>query len=419
MRLSGRLPSHYRPFHLKFHAPYHLLLSLGETIITARLIAKVEKVPHSASKSAQSQGQFKLQVQEHSQRKRELERLVDRILKGSKALDLEELCIIVGQWVWNIEMNVRIVNQGGNEIDAVVLAVIALLLRFRRPQVDIQVGQKSKFDSDDQMFISNDEKVRELLEREEHSTLRQSVQILDGTERDPIPLSIHHVPLTVTFALYTASDDSNRILYLIDPDYEEQVNAEGLITVAVNTHGEICSLEKSGGVALSPQCIIQCVKMATVKIQELSKALVEVVEKDIQRSEKARKLQYEAYNNPELALQADPTQDGADNMTDSDVSDISDVEEEELILPSQNDITQHQQEMLRRMTAPDNDNPTTAVVEDGAKESPIVPDDIDDESDESDSEHTTTLSNGAKTRSKKISLKEKTKESGMSGTDLS
>lgn len=369
LRLSGRLPSHFRSFDLKFHSPYHVLLSLGDTIVTCRLVATVEKVPPTASKSAQSQGQFKLQVEYQNQRKRDIERLVDRILRGSKALDLEELCILVGQWVWHIEMNVRIVRMGGNELDATVLGIIALLIRYRRPHIEIHVGDESEFDREDEMFLSNEEKIKKLLEKEHHSSLRQRITIHDGGERDPIPLSVHHIPLSVTFALFSSEENPNQLIYVMDPDLEEQNAAEGIISVAVNTHGEICSIEKSGGVALSPECIIQCVKLATLKVKELSSALLRVVEADIKQSVESKKKKYTNYNDTTKALREHSThksknknfnsstntntnQKENENDTDSNISDISDMDsKDEIILPTQEELTKQQRDMLLRMAA--------------------------------------------------------------------
>jgi len=63
--------------------------------------------------------------------------------------------------------------------------------------------------------------------------------------RDPLPLSIIHIPICVSFAFF---DDGNFIL--VDPTQREQMVADGMLIVAMNKHREICMIETTGSVAL-------------------------------------------------------------------------------------------------------------------------------------------------------------------------
>lgn len=62
---------------------------------------------------------------------------MDRILKSSRVVDTESLCIIPGEQVWSLRVDVHILNHDGNLADAVVAAALAALLDFRRPDVSI------------------------------------------------------------------------------------------------------------------------------------------------------------------------------------------------------------------------------------------------------------------------------------------
>lgn len=49
--------------------------------------------------------------------------------------DTEALCVVAGEKVWQLRVDVHILDHGGNLIDAAALAAIAALQHFRRPGV--------------------------------------------------------------------------------------------------------------------------------------------------------------------------------------------------------------------------------------------------------------------------------------------
>jgi exosome complex RNA-binding protein Rrp42 (RNase PH superfamily) len=49
--------------------------------------------------------------------------------------DTEALCVVAGERVWQLRVDVHILDHGGNLIDAAALAAIAALQHFRRPGV--------------------------------------------------------------------------------------------------------------------------------------------------------------------------------------------------------------------------------------------------------------------------------------------
>jgi exosome complex component RRP45 len=63
--------------------------------------------------------------------------------------------------------------------------------------------------------------------------------------RDPIPLSVYHVPVCTTFAFY----DVGKFM-VIDPTQREELVAEGFMVIAMNKHREICLLKMSGSMLL-------------------------------------------------------------------------------------------------------------------------------------------------------------------------
>lgn len=64
-------------------------------------------------------------------------RLLERILRKSRAVDRDSLCIKSGFLVWEVKVSIFIVEDDGNVIDAACIAALAALKHFRRPEVTV------------------------------------------------------------------------------------------------------------------------------------------------------------------------------------------------------------------------------------------------------------------------------------------
>lgn len=67
----------------------------------------------------------------------EIHQMLERCLRDSRCLDTESLCIVFGQKVWQIRVDVHVLNFDGNITDAASIAAIAALSHFRRPDVTV------------------------------------------------------------------------------------------------------------------------------------------------------------------------------------------------------------------------------------------------------------------------------------------
>ncbi|KAL7340183.1 hypothetical protein BJY59DRAFT_714711 [Rhodotorula toruloides] len=139
-------------------------------------------------------------------------RLLEKALRRSNAVDREALCIVAGQKVWSIRVDVHFLDDEGNMLDCVSIAAMTALRHFRRPDVTV-VGEE--------------------------------VTVHSMTERVPVPLAIHHSPMCLTFAFF--GDDS---LAVLDPTHLESQLCTGTLTLALNSQSEICVLSKQGGAPL-------------------------------------------------------------------------------------------------------------------------------------------------------------------------
>ncbi|KAL8487397.1 hypothetical protein ACS0TY_023902 [Phlomoides rotata] len=172
----------------------------------------------------------------------ELGRIVDRGLRESRAVDTESLCVVAGKWVWSIRIDLHIVDNGGNLVDAANIAALAALLTFRRPECSLE--------EDGQKVIIHKPEVRE-----------------------PLPLIVHHLPIAVTFA-FIGSEST----VVIDPSHFEETVMGGRLTATLNTNGEICAIQKAGGEGVMQSVILQCLRIASVKAADITGKIKKAVE---------------------------------------------------------------------------------------------------------------------------------------------
>ena len=174
-----------------------------------------------------------------------IQRTLERAFKSSRAVDMESLCVVTGQRVWNIRVDIHILEDDGNVLDAVMLSTLAALTDFRRP--DVQVSAE------------------------------QEVTVFSSFERHPVPLSLHHFPLSVSFGIYqeTGSDSTK---CLADPTNLEILASESSIVFVMNRQGEIVHLSKPGGSSISSEFLLEEVlpiaKTLSIKLSDLVSAAV-------------------------------------------------------------------------------------------------------------------------------------------------
>lgn len=164
----------------------------------------------------------------------EIGRIVERGLRESGAIDTEALCIIAGEKVWSVRLDMHIIDDHGNLTDCCSIGAITALHHFRRPDVTISGG---------------------------------AVEIHSTEEREPVPLSIHHMPISVSFAIFGEGT------LVVDPSWKEEKVCNGRMTITLNAQHELCAMQKAGGVALTVQQLVQATQVAQVKVVELSAAV--------------------------------------------------------------------------------------------------------------------------------------------------
>lgn len=131
----------------------------------------------------------------------ELARVIDRMVRESKFIDLEKLCIKKGEKVWTVFLDIYSINDDGNLLDAAGLGAVLALKNSKMPKYDAK----------------NDKVLHE-----------------EPSSKN-IPLS-KNVPLSVT--LHKIGDH-----FIVDPTREEEDISEARVTIGSHD-GIIHSIQK-------------------------------------------------------------------------------------------------------------------------------------------------------------------------------
>ncbi|TFK51241.1 ribosomal protein S5 domain 2-like protein [Heliocybe sulcata] len=182
-------------------------------------------------------------------------RMLDKVLRRSDAVDKESLCVLAGQRVWHLRLTVHCLADAGNMLDCACLAGIIALKHFRRPEVEV-IGDE--------------------------------VTVHPPTERAPLPLSLHHTPLCLTFAFFpesssktATSTSSTKTTTVLDPSLLESQLATGFLHVALNAQRELCVVQKAGGVPLTEDEILPLIKdVAVTRVRELDRIVESRLKED-------------------------------------------------------------------------------------------------------------------------------------------
>lgn len=221
-------------------------------------------------------------VNESREREALFDRMIDRAVRHTDAIDREALCVIAGKKVWCVTLTLHLVSDEGAAYDAAVLASLVALRHFRRPDVSIIEGE---------------------------------VVVHSPDERVPVPLACHHAPLCATYAVFqlqpkneeerslleaqsrTAPGKTDEMevdeakpaapldvpVALLDPSLLEQTLAPTSITFVINAQREVCVLDKAGGTPLPYQFILALLNDAAKRATQLGAIMESALAHDAQK----------------------------------------------------------------------------------------------------------------------------------------
>lgn len=140
----------------------------------------------------------------------EVARITDRVIRESKFIELDKLCIEKGERVWNVMIDIYTINDDGNLLDAAGIGAVVALKNTKIPEYD-----------------KENEKI-----------------IYDHPGKERIPLK-KEIPLSITFHKLGES-------IIVDPTREEEDLSETRVTIGSHK-GVIASMQKGNSKELAQE----------------------------------------------------------------------------------------------------------------------------------------------------------------------
>jgi len=157
----------------------------------------------------------------------EISRVIDRGIRESGAIDVKDLCIVPGEKVWIVSVDVIPMNHDGNIIDIGALGAIAAIKKTLFPK----------------------------LEENNTANYKEKTTKTIALKRTPVPITVCKL--------------GNQLF--VDPTKREEDNIDARLTIAVLDDDRICSLQKGGDIGFSTEELSQAFDLAIAKAKELRK----------------------------------------------------------------------------------------------------------------------------------------------------
>lgn len=190
-----------------------------------------------------------------------ISRLIEKAIRRSNALDLESLCIIAGEKVWNIRVDINFLNHDGGLIDASCIGVMTALQHFRKPDVSIKGTE---------------------------------ITIHDFNQRQPVPLSVLHVPICVTYSFFNPGEkeenikgDLNHEIAIMDATRKEETVRDGSLVITLNKNRELIQLSKNGGLPIDSTVLLNLMRQSLEVTERLTEQIKHLLKTDDEERYKA------------------------------------------------------------------------------------------------------------------------------------
>ncbi len=148
----------------------------------------------------------------------ELARVVDRGIRESEIIDVDQLCIIPREKVWMIFIDIHILDYDGNLFDAASLASLAALMTTKVPIERLKTSL-------------------ELFKEKLPPTEKKIIEKYLDDHTIDFPLPLREPPISCTSVKYNG-------VVVMDPSLDEEQIAEARLTVATDQNGDIRAMQK-------------------------------------------------------------------------------------------------------------------------------------------------------------------------------
>lgn len=158
-----------------------------------------------------------------------LTRQLEQVVAMSACIDTKQLSLISGKQCWALYVDAMVLGNGGNLLDAIVMAAKVALDTATIPAVSVVVGDN---DADLQVEV-------------------------DGDPFNATKLPFTDLPVCVSLTKIGSC-------FVVDPTAEEEVCMSTRLAIAVNKQGDVCGVQKTGAGGLSPSAVNEMIKIARV-----------------------------------------------------------------------------------------------------------------------------------------------------------
>ncbi|KFB45962.1 AGAP002348-PA-like protein [Anopheles sinensis] len=310
IRVDGRRMDEFRKLRINFGSEWGLVhVTLGQTRAVARVTCEV--VQPKATRP--NEGTLFVNVElgpmaaphfdggRQSDECVQLNRILERALKDSGCLDLESLCLVAEEKVWNLRIDVNVLNHEGNVIDCCSIAALTALAHFKRPDITVD---------------------------------GENVIVHTMEEKEPIKVTLYHYPICVSYAIFNKG-----AVAIADPTNLEERVAEAKIVFGLNSYGELCGLHLGGITLTSANLLLRTSKKASERARLVVEMIKAAILKDGQDRENGVPVGFtESIERNEITVHAQDRicvrlkrfklkLDGEDHTNSDNESDVSDGEE--------------------------------------------------------------------------------------------
>lgn len=260
VRTDGRNELQHRPLSISFGPDFGCCLaSLGNS----KVMTQISAVIAEPRLTRPSEGVLNIRVDlsmlgsvnydtsRNSDECVQLSRLLHKGIRDARCIDLESLCIISGEKVWHIQVDVTILNHEGNLIEVASVSSLAALAHFRRPEVSVDDG----------------------------NVIIQSPEL-----REPVRFTMLHFPFLVKFAFF-----KDATISFVDPNEDEEKFCDGYLIVGANIFREITLLHIAGKSLISKNQILKQCNYAVSQTKVLNDKLKKALDTDDAQRQEAKK----------------------------------------------------------------------------------------------------------------------------------
>ncbi|EGV66545.1 3'-5'-exoribonuclease [Yamadazyma tenuis] len=183
-----------------------------------------------------------------------INRIIEKSIRKSNALDLEGLCIKTGEKVWLIRVDLSIINFDGNLIDSCCFGSIISLIHFKLPNYSLDTNG--------------------------------NIKVYNLDEKPPISLSVLHIPITLSISFFNPLNDEENLksnnnyeISVFDATMKEELVRDSYLVVSVNSNKELIQLTKLGGIPIDSVELVNLCQRCYAYAEELTELIKTTVKR--------------------------------------------------------------------------------------------------------------------------------------------